>query len=224
MGGGIEEKSHVWAKEKGIGGIHRYFHDAKIILGKRKTSSMRYFSDSPSITCISPRRFALADDLDDLSSTQAEISGDGIADLDTGQLTLPETISLEQRLFLGRAQEDVFGHELVVGDVDEQVAFKEGLDDGGQHCRDDFERCGRDGGLRDEDARGEVVGVDVMRKRSHLFDPDVLLALEFHPDQSNLVSLPTRNRWRLVCFDHLLGGTRGEVHLLATAVIVRYIH
>lgn len=76
----------------------------------------------------------------------------------------------------------MLGHELVMRDVDQQILLLEGLDDGGQHDRDNLQGRGRDGCLRDEDSGVKVVLVDVLGKGPHLLDPDGLLGAEFDPD------------------------------------------
>ena len=76
----------------------------------------------------------------------------------------------------------MLGHELVVGDVDEQVLLLEGLDHARQHSGDDLEGRGRDGDLGDEDAGHEVVGVHVLAEGPHLLDADGLVVGEFHPN------------------------------------------
>lgn len=75
----------------------------------------------------------------------------------------------------------MLGHELMVGDVDEQILLLEGLNDGGQHDGDDLQGGGRDGCLGDEDASVEIVLVDVLGKGAHLLDPDGRLRAEFDP-------------------------------------------
>ena len=87
-------------------------------------------SYSPSITRVSPRRLTLPYDLDNLAPSETKIPRNGIADLNSGQLALLQPISLQQGLFLLGAQQDMFGHQFVMGDVDEQILLEERLDDG----------------------------------------------------------------------------------------------
>lgn len=54
------------------------------------------------------------------------------------------------------------------------------------HGGDDFERGGRDGGLRDEDAGVKLVLVDVLGEGAHLFDADAGVGAEFDPDGADL--------------------------------------
>lgn len=112
------------------------------------------------------------------------------------------------------------GHELVVRDVDQQVLLLERLDDVRLDGGDDLERGGGDGGLRDEDARVELVLVDVLGEGAHLLDADAGVGAEFDPDGADL-----RERGRVgfrgeggVFGEHGVGGFEGGVHFLAAAV------
>lgn len=87
-------------------------------------------------------------------------------------------------------------------DVDQQILLLERLDDVRLHGGDDFQGCGRDGGLRDEDAGVELVLVDVLGEGAHLLDADAGVGAEFDPDGADL-----RERGRVgLCGD---GGVSG---------------
>lgn len=131
-----------------------------------------FLSYSPAITRIPTRRLALPDNLDHLSPPQAQILSDGIPGLDARQLALLEAIALEQFPLLLRAQEHVLGHEFMVGDVDQQILFLERFDDGRQHYGHDLQRGRRNGCLRHQDARVEVVLADVLGEGAHLLNAD----------------------------------------------------
>ena len=150
------------------------------------SSARRPPSDGPSIARISPRGLAPANNLDHLPPPQPQIARDGIAGLDPRQLALLQAVAFEQLFLLLRAEQDVLGHELVVGDVDEEVLLLERFDDVGQHDGDDLQRGGRDAGLADENAGEEIVLGDVLGKGAHLLDPDGQLGGEFDPDGADL--------------------------------------
>lgn len=158
---------------------------------KRDRSSFFFFFSlySPPITGISTGRLALPDDLHHLAPLQAQILCDRISGLDAWQLAFLQPIAFQQPALLLRTEQDVLGHELVMGDVDQQILLLKGLDDGGQHDGDDLQGRGRDGCLGDEDAGVEIVLIDVLGKLSHLLDPDGRVGAELDPDG------PDR-RWR----------------------------
>lgn len=177
-------------------------------------------SYAPPVTRIPARRLALPDNLHHLALPQTEVLGHGIPDLDPGQLALLQAVALQQLDLLLGAQELVRGHELVVRDVDQQVLLLERLDDVRLDGGDDLERGGGDGGLRDEDARVELVLVDVLGEGAHLLDADAGVGAEFDPDGADL-----RERGRVgfrgesgVFGEHGVGGFEGGVHFLAAAV------
>lgn len=74
----------------------------------------------------------------------------------------------------------------MVRNIHQQVLLLERLDNRRQHNRDDFQRRGRDRGLRDEYTGVEVVLRDVLRKGTHLFYANRGLRAEFNPDDADL--------------------------------------
>lgn len=61
----------------------------------------------------------------------------------------------------------------MVGDVDQQVLFNEALNSSIM-CdrRDNLQSCSRDVDICDKDAGMEVIGGEMLREVSHLFDTD----------------------------------------------------
>ena len=101
--------------------------------------------------------------------------------------------------------------------IHQQILLLERFDDGRENDGDDFERGGRDGGLRDEDAGVEFVLVDVLGESAHLLDADAGVGGEFDPDGADL-GLRVRVRfcgYGGVLGEHGVGGSEGGVHLLA---------
>ena len=142
-------------------------------------------SDGPPVSGIPPRRLTLANDLDHLSPPQAHVPRQRVQRLDAGQLVLLQAIALQQRLLLLGAQQDVAGHEVVVGDVDEQVLLDEGLDDGRQHDGRHLHGRRRQRLLRDQDARVEAVLLQVLREVAHLLDAQRVVLGELDPDRAD---------------------------------------
>ena len=158
-----------------------------------------------SVTGVAAGGLTLPDDLDDLASLEAEVEGDGVRALDTWQLGLLEPVALEQLGLLCGAEADVLGHELVVGDVDDERRLVEGLDGGWGDGGDQLQRAGGDAVLVDEDTRLVVLLLDVYDERLHGLDADAGLIAELDPHGSELRELG----------DGLLHGVGLEGHGLA---------
>ena len=77
-------------------------------------------------------------------------------------------------------------HQLMMRNIHQQILLLERLDNRREHDGDDFERGGRDGGLRDEDAGVEFVLGDVVGEGAHLLDADAGVGGEFDPDGADL--------------------------------------
>lgn len=175
----------------------------------------------PPITRISPSGLALPDDLYHLPPPQAQILSHGIARLNTGQLALLQPVAVQQATLLLGAEQHVLGHELVVGDVDEEILLLKRLDHGGQHHGHDLHRRGGDGVLRHQDPRVEVVLADVLREGPHLLDPDAFVRAELDPDGADRGWGRGRLRGggeHAVFLDHGLRGARGEGHFFAAGL------
>lgn len=101
--------------------------------------------------------------------------------------------------------------------IHQQILLLERLNDGREHDGDDFERGGRDGGLRDEDARVEFVLGDVVREGAHLLDADAGVGGEFDPDGADLGLGGGLGfgGYGGVFGDHGVRGAEGGVHFLA---------
>lgn len=140
-------------------------------------------SHAESVTRIPASRLTGPNDLDDLRTLQPEVAGDGIGLLDAGQLGLLEAVALEEGRLLVAGEDDVAGHELVVGDVDEEVGLEEALNLG--EALDGLEGLaggGGEGRVRDHDARLVAVGDDVARELADLAHAKVGLGEELDPD------------------------------------------
>lgn len=183
-------------------------------------------SNDPPITGISTRRLGTTDDLDDLTPSKTEITRDGIVTLDSRQLTLFDAIPLQERHLLVAAEQDMFRDEFVMGDIDDEVLFQEGLDDGRQHRRDQLDRGRGHATGRNEDARVVTPFLDMMGKGPHLLDPDGLLVHELHPDGPNRwwgwVWL-NRRGGHPVLVQHGLCWTSRETHLLSSGPIRSHV-
>lgn len=79
----------------------------------------------------------------------------------------------------------MLGHQLMMGNVDQQVLLLERLDNTRQHDRHNFKSGGRDGGLGDENPGVEVMLVDVLGKGAHLFYADRGFGGEFNPNSAD---------------------------------------
>lgn len=93
----------------------------------------------------------------------------------------------------------------------------ERLDDGRENDGDDFQRGGRDGGLRDEDAGVEFVLTDVLGEGAHLLYADADVGGEFDPDGADLglrVGVGFGGYGGVFC-KHGVGGSERGVHFLA---------
>lgn len=109
--------------------------------------------------------------------------------------------------------------------IDQQILFLEGLDDGWENDGDDLERGGGDGGLCDEDAGLEFVLVDVLGEGAHLLYAYAGVRGEFDPDGADL-GLRGRfgfRRYGGVFCKHGVGGFEGGIHLLAAGWCVSLV-
>lgn len=170
-----------------------------------------------SVRSVTTRRLRHTDDLDDLAPLKSQIPGNRILAQDSRQLRLLESVPLEERGLLLLGQQHVLGHELVVGDVDQQIFLEEALDLGVlRGDRHDLAGLGgqRDGG--DEDAGFELVIGAVGDEFLHDRDTDgTLLGAELDPDGAAFgsgVGVGGRGRGGEL-FDHGFGGTGGELKL-----------
>ena len=112
--------------------------------------------------------------------------------------------------------------------VDQQILLLEGLNDKArliQHCGDNLERGGRDGGLGDEDAGVKIVLTAVVGEVAHLLYADGLISGEFDPDgadDGNRVGVCFCFEWGI--FLHHGGcGFEGCCHFLAAVEGVSYV-
>lgn len=177
-----------------------------------------YLLDAESITRVAAGRLADADNLDDLPAPEAEVPGDGVLLEDARQLRLLEAVALEQGNLLVARQQDVAGHELVVGDVDEEVVLEEALNLG--EVLDRGERLaggGGEGHVGDHDARLVVVGDGVLGKLADLGHAKLLVGEELDPDGA---AVGGRVRvgvggGRGVLAHHRVGRAGGELKLAA---------
>lgn len=183
----------------------------------------RYPSYRPPITCVSSSGLTLPDDLNHLPPPQPQIPRHRIPRLNPRQLALLQAIPLQQALLLLRTQQHMLRHQLVLRDVDQQILLLEGLDDAGQHDGDNLERRGGDALLGDEDARLEVVLVDVLREGAHLLDADGEFGAELDPDGADggcRIGVGGCGEWG-VFLDHGGGGFEGGGHFLAVGAAER---
>lgn len=140
-------------------------------------------SDAEAITGVASSRLTRSNDLDDLTPLEAEVARDGVLLQDTRQLRLLETVPLEERNLLVPAEEHVPRHELVVGDVDEEVVLQEAFDLGEVlHAGERLAGGGGEGHVRDHDAGLVVVGDGVLGKVADLGDAEGLVLEELDPD------------------------------------------
>lgn len=139
--------------------------------------------DAQTITGIATSRLTDTNNLDDLPALEPQVPGHGVLLQDARQLGLLEAVALEQgHLFVAR-QQDVAGHELVVGNVDEQVVLEEALNLGEVLDRSERLAGGRgQGDVGDHDARLVVVGNGVLGKLADLGDAKLLVGEELDPD------------------------------------------
>ena len=101
----------------------------------------------------------------------------------------------------------MLGYQLVLGNVDQQVALQKDLDNARQHGGDDLHGSRSGVARADEDARMEVLAVDGMCEGAHVLDSNVTFSVEFHPegaDGSRLVG-----GWS-VLLDHVGAGVGFE--------------
>lgn len=139
--------------------------------------------NTQAVTRVPTSRLTDTDNLDHLPALQAQIARDGILLQDTRQLRLLEPVALQQRRLLVAAQQYVAGHELVVGDVDEQVILEEALNLGEVLDRGErLARGGRQRHVRHHDTRLVVVGDGVLGKLPDLRDAKLLVGEELDPD------------------------------------------
>lgn len=89
----------------------------------------RATSDGPSVRSIPSSSFRLPNDLHNLTSPQTQISRHRIIHSDSRQLCLLQSVSLKQTTLLLLTQRNVLGHQLVLGDVDEQIFLPEDFHD-----------------------------------------------------------------------------------------------
>jgi len=107
--------------------------------------TFRTFSPTPrmllhaeTITSIAPASFALPNNLNHVPPLEPIIPSNRVRTLDPRQLALLESIPLEKLLLLLPAEEDMFGYQLVLGNVDQQVTLQKDFDDARQHGGDDL--------------------------------------------------------------------------------------
>lgn len=141
----------------------------------------RACSYHPAITGVPTRSLRLPDNLDDLSSPQPQKLGHGILDPDARQLRLLQSVPLEQGLLLLRAQQDVFGDQLVLSDVDQQILLLEDLDVDGQ-VESLLQRGSRHGRARDVHAAVVVAVEEPLGVGAQLLDADGGFGAEFDED------------------------------------------
>lgn len=89
----------------------------------------RATSDGPSVRSIPSSSFRLPNDLHNLTSPQTQIPRHRIVHSDSRQLCLLQSVSLKQTTLLLLTQRNVLGHQLVLGDVDEQIFLPEDFHD-----------------------------------------------------------------------------------------------
>lgn len=77
-------------------------------------------------------------------------------------------------------------HELVAGNIHQQILFNKDLDDAGEGSRDELRGRRRDGDLGHEHSRVVVLFFDVVDEGPDVLDPDVRVAVEFEVDGSDL--------------------------------------
>ena len=132
-------------------------HNSQHPLGRVPFSS--YY---PSITGITTSGFTPPNNLDDLAPAQAQVSGDGIINLDARKLRLLQAIAQQQpRLLLG-TQQDMLGDQLVARDIDKQILFLKVFADATGNAAQEAHGRRRDGSLGDEYAGVEILLVDEM--------------------------------------------------------------
>lgn len=85
-------------------------------------------SNGPPITRVPPRRLTLPNNLHDLPPPQPQILGHRIPRLNPRQLTFLQPIPLQQLFFLRRAHQDMFRHQLMMRNIDQQIRLLERLD------------------------------------------------------------------------------------------------
>lgn len=186
----------------------------------KQTDPLPPSSYTKPITSIPTSRLTVPNDLDDLASPKSQIPRDRILLQDPRQLRLLEMVPLQQRDLLLLAERVVLGHQLVLGDVDQQVLLEKGLEGGvdagpGAHgpARGRGER-----GLGHEDADLVVVLGAEVGEFLHGAGTDATgLGAELDPDGAALggrVGVGRGGR-RGVLLDHVGGGAGGELHLAA---------
>jgi len=81
----------------------------------------------------------------------------------------------------------MFGYQLVMCDVDQQIGLEEGFDPClGLHSGDNLESRRGDVDARDQNARVEVVRSQFLGKVAHVLDADGVTLLEFNVDGTNV--------------------------------------
>lgn len=174
------------------------------------------------VTGISTCRLTDSDNLDHLPPLEPQIPRNGVLLQDTRQLRLLEAVALEQRNLLLAGEQHVARHELVVGDVDEQVVLEEALNLGEVlDAGEGLAGGGRQGHVGDHDARLVIVGDCVLCKLADLADAELLVRQELDPDGA-AVGHGVRVGGcggRGVFAEHGVAGTGGELEFGAAVVV-----
>jgi hypothetical protein len=180
------------------------------------SSQIRNFrlSQAQTITRVPSRRLTPPNDLDNISLLQTEVPSDRVVLLNPGQLTLLQSVSLQQSLLLQLAKQDMFRHQLMLSNVDQQIFLQEDLD--GTLLLDSseaFEGGGGRGIDADHDAGVVVAVLDTVNERLRLLDTDRRVGEELDPDRAAVGGRAGFERG--VNFKHTLRGVGRETERFA---------
>lgn len=118
-----------------------------------------------------------------MTSLETQVTSNRISLQDTRQLSLLETVSLQESNLLVAREQNVLRNKLVVGNVYEQVILEEALNLGqGLYTGERLAGGGRKGNVGDHDASLVVVGDDVRRELADLAHAERLVGEELDPD------------------------------------------
>lgn len=178
-----------------------------------------YLLNAKPVTRISSCRLGLPNNLHHLSASQAKVPRNRITKLNSRQLRILQSISLQQRSSLLLTEQHMCRNQLVMRDVNQQVLLNEALDSClGRNRRDDLERSGSDVDVGDQDTGVKVIRRQVLSEGAHLLDTHAGVWKKLHPDGSDVwggrIGVCGCDRIG-ISDNHGIRGASGELHLSA---------